>query len=51
MTNKTWSQTKSRVQLTFIVPVNQIENHNKKIQLAWSHNDHVFQWYAQQHSL
>lgn len=31
MTNKTWSQIKSRMQQTFIVSVNQIENSNKKI--------------------
>lgn len=30
MTNKTWSQIKSWMQLTFIVSVNQIENNNKK---------------------
>lgn len=47
MTNKTWSQIKSWMQLTFIVSVNQIENNNKNIQPAWSHNDHVFQWYVQ----
>lgn len=47
MTKKTWSQIKSRMQLILIVSVNQIENNNKKIQPAWRHNDHVFQWYAQ----
>lgn len=40
MTNKTWSQIKSWMQLTFIVSVNQIENNNKKnstsLESRWS---------------
>lgn len=32
----------SRMQLIFIVPVNQIENNSKKTQPVWSHNGYVF---------